>query len=105
AEESASEHAGYNPYAITVTISHEGAPAATASSTAVVSDPAVVPGGGFIVLGVEGTATGPRTVATFTDPGGAEGIGDYSATIDWGDGTPASAGTITLAGGVFTVQG
>jgi hypothetical protein len=25
-------------------------------------------------------------LATFTDPGGAKLIGDYSATIDWGDG-------------------
>jgi hypothetical protein len=44
-------------------------------------------------------------VATFTDadPGGA--VGDYSAQINWGDGTAASAGTISAAGGGFTVTG
>ena len=31
-------------------------------------------------------------------------MGDYSATIAWGDGG-TSAGTITVSGGVFTVQG
>ena len=46
-----------------------------------------------------------QTVATFTDPGGAEPLGDYSALIDWGDGTAPSAGTITFAGGIYTVQG
>jgi Ca2+-binding RTX toxin-like protein len=54
---------------------------------------------------VEGTPSATQTVATFTDPGGAEGLADYSSLIDWGDGTAPSAGTITGpdAGGVFTV--
>jgi hypothetical protein len=44
------------------------------------------------------------TVATFsdTDPTGAPG--DYTATIDWGDSTPASATTISAAAGRFAVQ-
>src|SRR5207249_3701252 len=44
-------------------------------------------------------------VATFSDPGGAEEVGDYSTDINWGDGTTASTGTISLSGGVFTVSG
>jgi len=28
-------------------------------------------------------------VATFTDAGGAENVGNYSAVIDWGDGSAA----------------
>src|SRR5262249_27780197 len=48
-----------------------------------------------------------QTVATFTDPGGAESLADYSADINWGDGTPTQVGggTITLSNGVFTVGG
>jgi hypothetical protein len=69
-----------------------------------VSDPAVIPTGGFLVTGVEGANSGAQTVATFTDPGGPEVLGDYSATIKWGDGNITS-GTITFSGGVFTVQG
>jgi hypothetical protein len=44
------------------------------------------------------------TVATFTDADPAGAAGDYTATIDWGDGTQ-SAGTITAAGGGFSVAG
>jgi hypothetical protein len=46
----------------------------------------------------------PQTVATFTDPGGPEMVGDYTAAINWGDGK-TSAGTITVSSGVFTVTG
>jgi hypothetical protein len=44
-------------------------------------------------------------VATFTDSGGPEPVSTYRATIDWGDGTAASAGTITLQGTTFRVTG
>jgi hypothetical protein len=47
------------------------------------------------------------TVATFTDgdPGGV--LSDYAATIDWGDGTPSSNGTVAqgAASGTFAVTG
>src|SRR5262249_4612082 len=43
------------------------------------------------------------TVATFTDAGGARPLIDYTATITWGDGTPADSGTIALSGSTFTV--
>ncbi len=45
------------------------------------------------------------TVATFTDANPACPVADYSASIDWGDGT-TSAGTITLVSGcTYTVSG
>jgi hypothetical protein len=46
-------------------------------------------------------------MATFTDLGGPEAVGDYSATIDWGGaGTGSTAGTIVANGdGSFSVQG
>jgi hypothetical protein len=100
------------PFKITVTIHHgdgdgSASPDLVVTSTANVSDPAVNGTGGFTVNAVEGTAFSGQTVATFKDPGGAEVVGDYSATINWGDGTAASAGTITGpdASGVFTVTG
>src|SRR5262249_16007847 len=69
-----------------------------------ISDVAVDATGGFTVTGKEGFDTGPQTVATFTDPAGAEALANYSATIDWGDGS-SSAGVITFNSGtnVFTV--
>lgn len=104
-------------YTITAIVDHEGVLTKVAT-TATVSDPAVV-ATGVPVFGVEcRTLTVPT--ATFTDPGGAEpnpsdptgGIpSHYTASINWGDLTPATAGTITYVGsvgsktGVFTVTG
>jgi hypothetical protein len=45
-------------------------------------------------------------VATFTDDAGtASSTKEFSATIDWGDGSPASAGTIDAAGSSYEVSG
>ena len=105
AEESAGDHLGSNPYAITITVHHETAPDVVVGSTAVVSDPAVVPTGGFSFTATEGVPSAVQTVATFTDPGGAEPLSDYSALINWGDGTAPTAGVLSFSGGVYTVQG
>jgi hypothetical protein len=67
-----------------------------------VSDPEVVVTGGYVVTATVGSNSGPQTVATFTDPGGAEAIADYAATVTWGDGS-SSPGTITLGDGAFLV--
>jgi hypothetical protein len=105
AEESGPEHPGSTPYTITVTINHDSAPPATAFSSATVSELSVSPTGGFSFAAVEGALSASQTVATFTDPGGPEAVGDYSATIAWGDGQ-SSAGTITFDGvSTFTVSG
>jgi Dockerin type I domain len=78
--------------------------ATTSSSPFTVSDPSVSATGGFTFNAVAGGSTGTVTLATFTDPAGAEVLGDYSASINWGNGT--AAGTITgPVGGVFTVTG
>jgi autotransporter-associated beta strand protein len=59
----------------------------------------------------EGSSTGTVQVATFTDGNSTGNTGNYSATIDWGDGTPAnpdtSLGTVGYDSGlqVYTVRG
>jgi uncharacterized repeat protein (TIGR01451 family) len=46
------------------------------------------------------------TVATFTDPNTLATPAEYSATIDWGDGSPLdTSATISGSGGNFTVSG
>jgi hypothetical protein len=46
------------------------------------------------------------TVATFADPDPASTVAEYSATIDWGDATSTTPGTISgPPGGPFTVSG
>ena len=98
----AEESAVGTPYAITVTIASIGGTSpgtTTDTGTATVSD-APLFSQGSPITGVEGTGLTPSpiTVATFTDsdPGGMPT--DYTATINWGDGTAASAGTITQIG-------
>ncbi|HLJ95117.1 MAG TPA: choice-of-anchor Q domain-containing protein, partial [Gemmataceae bacterium] len=92
-------------YTITVTINHESTAPQSVTGAASVANPNVVASGGFAFSAAEGTALGTQMVATFTDPGGPETLSDYSATITWGDGTAATAGTITLLGTTFTVSG
>ena len=51
----------------------------------------------------EGEALANVPVATFTDSEAGTVVGDYTASINWGDGTSASAGTITFGGGHYSV--
>lgn len=86
-----------------VTIAHDTAASITATASVVVSDTAVVTTP-VTLSGVEGTSQ-TFDVATFIDPAGAESIGDYSATINWGDGSVTSNASLSLNAGVFTVSG
>jgi len=70
-------------------------------------------GNTFQAITATGTAITPTegapftgTAARFTDPDAAATAGEYTATVDWGDGTPTTTGTITkTADGTFTVAG
>ena len=60
---------------------------------------------GVAVSAVQGLASSPD-VATFTSANSAAVATDYSATINWGDGTATTAGTIMKdSSGVFHVSG
>jgi uncharacterized repeat protein (TIGR01451 family) len=91
-------------YTATVTISDGGGAFAVVKPVAAVVDPSVRAN----ALAVSATAGVPVTasVATFTDPGGAEVLSGYAATIFWGDGDVSAA---SISGpdnsGVFTVSG
>jgi FG-GAP-like repeat len=93
-------------YTISVIINHDSAPPARLTDFVTVSDQSVNATGGFTVRAFEGVNSGLQTVATFSDPAGAEPLTDYSASINWGD-SSTSAGIITYDSntGVFTVQG
>ncbi len=53
----------------------------------------------------EGVSSGTVTAATFTDADPNAQAGDFTAMIDWGDGTPAVSGTVGGSAGNFTVAG
>lgn len=85
-------------YTITVTIDGPGDSSATATTTATVA--------GILAQGLDVAATTkvdlqPLSVASFQVPGADASASDFTATIEWGDGT-TSAGTISQPGW-FTV--
>jgi Ca2+-binding RTX toxin-like protein len=90
---------------ITVTLGHDSATSVTVTDSMTVADPQVAVTAATIGA-IEASATGLITVATFTDPGGAESTG-YSATIDWGDkSTTLGAQIVALGDGkTFNVLG
>ncbi|HEV3387404.1 MAG TPA: hypothetical protein VG057_00235, partial [Solirubrobacteraceae bacterium] len=45
------------------------------------------------------------TVANFTDANPTSTTADFTATIEWGDGTPATTGTVSGEGGSYRVSG
>jgi PKD repeat protein len=98
-------YAGSGTFTVTVTFSDD----APGTATAQVASTAHVAGAGLNAFPVtfaatEGTAFN-GVVATFTDSRAGAMVGDFTATINWGDGT-MTAGTITAnGGGVFSVSG
>lgn len=91
-------------YAITVTITdNDAVNTATARSTAQVGDAALTAVAACLTPSPQ-LYNGP--VATFSDAASPKGtLSDFTATIDWGDGT-TTAGTVTGAdGGPYAVRG
>ena len=56
----------------------------------------VIATAGKPISAVVGHSTGRVVLATFTDPGGAGPVSDYSATVVWGDGTPADNSAVIV---------
>jgi hypothetical protein len=76
-----------------------------ANDVQVIWDQAITAGGGRSFAGTEPAAVS-ATVASFADPDPSARGGEYSATIRWGDGSPASSGTVSgPVGGPFIVAG
>ena len=78
---------------------------ATATGTATVADAALTPGAPVTVTATEGSAFS-GTVGSFSDANPGATTADFTATINWGDGSPPTAGVVSgPAGGPFTVSG
>jgi cyclophilin family peptidyl-prolyl cis-trans isomerase len=91
-------------YQITTTITDRLGATAKTTSTATVADAALTSQGVPVTVGA-GVPLSNTLLATFTDADPNGTLTDYTATIDWGDGT-TSAGNITAGtGGVFNVLG
>lgn len=91
---------------VTLTDDPPGTAAATAKSTADVTNPAPQLTGSLVAISpVEGTAlAATTTLATLTDTNLSDVRGDFIASINWGDGT-ITTGTVTGSNGSFSVAG
>src|SRR5271157_811398 len=101
-------------YAYTVTVIDNGVgigipgEATTVDGSAIIADAALTAGPATALTPNTGVALPSSTVvATFTDANTFATTADYTATIDWGDGSPESTGTVvaTATPGVFNVEG
>jgi PKD domain len=107
------------PHTVTITVTDTLIDQSDSKTFTVnVSDPPVAASGGFSFDANVFVDTGTQTLATFTDPAGAEpnasdpapptSAGHYAASVSWGDGTsPGAIAPLTPASPtqVFTVTG
>ncbi len=95
-------------YQISIAVADDGGATTVAHASAVISDAALTAGSPVALTPNTGVLLTNTTVATFTDANPAATVSDFTATIDWGDGTPTTVGTIAQPGGVgtaFDVEG
>ncbi len=95
-----------NPFTLQVT-NTDGAIVQSASGTYGVTDAPLslpVSGAPIVPPQVRG-ASFTATVAAFTDPDTLAIASDFTAMINWGDGTAPSLGVVSGSAGAFTVQG
>jgi hypothetical protein len=88
-------------FTVTTTVNDAGGSTTQGTGRATVADaPLTATGRSIVSLNPVSTV-----VASFTDadPGGA--ASDYTATINWGDGTAATTGTVAASGSGFTASG
>ncbi|MDE2477086.1 MAG: hypothetical protein KGO48_18665, partial [Alphaproteobacteria bacterium] len=90
-------------YQVGLTITDDGASTAGVTSTAAVADAALVAAGAAISA-TEGTPI-TATVATFTDSNPNATAGDFTATINWGDGSSSTGTVVANSNGGFGVGG
>jgi large repetitive protein len=93
-------------YTATLTIADQGGATATVATTIAVADQPLTASGSPGLELNHGHPSGTITVAQFRDANPTGHVTDFRATINWGDGTPATTGTIVAtATGAFAVTG
>jgi len=94
---------GTYPITVTITDTDNTSNSAKVTDTASVGDASLTPAG----FTSPGSASG-QTVslnAGFADANTTSTTADFTATIDWGDGSPSSTGTVSGSGGSYSITG
>ncbi|HEY0512536.1 MAG TPA: hypothetical protein VGH73_11565 [Thermoanaerobaculia bacterium] len=97
-------YADEGSFPLAVTVMEIGGATASGMATATVTEADVL-AGTPVSFAAQSSTIFSGAVATFTDTNTANVAGDFTATINWGDGSVTSPGTITGGGGAFTVSG
>jgi len=95
-------YADEGTHTVLTTLSKGSTTAGTAQATATVSD-APLPASGKSLFANGTSFSG--AVASFTDGNASAPASDFTASIDWGDGSSPSAGTVASNGSGFNVSG
>ncbi|HWB07592.1 MAG TPA: TIGR03118 family protein [Pirellulales bacterium] len=101
---------GHHDYAeegtetVTVTVSDKSSHTVSSTASAQVADAPLVAAGINVPLQQSLTVNNLQ-IASVTDTGGAEAAADYTATIDWGDGTATTTGAVSVSGNTIGVAG
>lgn len=97
-------YAATGNYTFSVTISDSDGTSATVTATAHIAHAPLLAVGVPVVVN-SGLSVDGALVAAFADADGGDPLASYSATIDWGDGSSSSAGSVTGSGNSFVVAG
>jgi uncharacterized repeat protein (TIGR03803 family) len=99
------QHAG--EYSLESTAYHLDSdnPSSASAGTLFSTVPNPLTAAGASITGTEGLSTGTSTVATFTDVDPNATASDFTASIDWGDGTTTTGTIVAQNGGGFAVDG
>ena len=93
-------------YTTTVTVNDAGSSSATITGSATIVDAALIGSSAASASGNEGASVSLSN-ATFTDANPGNNSGDFSGTINWGDGhtTTFTSADVSYSSGVYTVNG
>ena len=107
AVDGAHTYADEGKYTVDVSITDVGGSTASATSNANIADAAIIAQSPGLILGNSFRVPNPHTitVATFTDANPNATASDFTATINWGDGTSTSGTVVAQNGGGFAVEG
>jgi VCBS repeat-containing protein len=92
-------------YTVTVKIQDESGPSATVTSTATIAPPTLLVDEERTLAAFEDVTTGAVPLATFEIQGPVGTAAAYSATINWGDASPTTTGTLLILGNTIEVSG
>jgi probable HAF family extracellular repeat protein len=98
-------YADAGTYTTTVTITDTNYGTQIAPTGTVTVTDAPLDAAGTAISGIQGIAISNATVATFTDGNPYAAASDFTATINWGDGTTTTGTVVAQNGGGFAVDG